>query len=174
MPPRFRAAIEPGDAIMQKHDVKLVTLEPMDLLAVSHVGPYMKIGDAFYTLAQWLSERNVRTSGAKMVGIYYDDPNTVEESKLRSKAALHLGQETDVEIIAPVEKFQLRGGEHAMVLHKGPYQGLQQAWMWFYNEGLQKLGRNPDFSVPSFEVYLNTPDEAAPEDLRTELYIPLA
>lgn len=159
---------------MQNYDVKLVTLEPMDLLAVSHVGPYMKISDAFYTLAQWLGERNVRTSGARMVGIFYDDPKTVEESKLRSKAALHLGHETDVEIVAPVEKFQLRGGEHAMVLHKGPYPGLQQAWMWFYNEGLQKLGRKPDFSAPSFEVYLNTPDEAAPEDLKTELYIPLA
>ncbi|SDE48576.1 AraC family transcriptional regulator [Paraburkholderia lycopersici] len=159
---------------MPNHDVKLLTLEPMDLLAVSHVGPYMKIGDAFYTLAQWLGERNVRTSGAKMVGIYYDDPSTVDESKLRSKAALHLEQDADLEIVAPVERFRLRGGEHAMMLHEGPYPGLQQAWMWFYNEGLQKLARKPDFSAPSFEVYLNTPDEAAPEDLRTELYIPLA
>ncbi|MBB3256000.1 AraC family transcriptional regulator [Paraburkholderia bannensis] len=159
---------------MQDREVELVKLEPMDLLAVSHIGPYMKIGDAFYTLAQWLAERNVRTAGSKMVGIYYDDPNTVEASKLRSKAALHLGEETDVEVISPVEKFQLRGGEHARVLHVGPYQGLQQAWMWFYNDGLQKLGRKPDFSMPSFEVYLNTPDEAAPEDLKTELYIPLA
>jgi AraC family transcriptional regulator len=167
-------AAETGDAIMQDREVKLVTLEPMDLLAVSHIGPYMKIGDAFYTLAQWLAERNVRTAGAKMVGIYYDDPNTVEASKLRSKAALHLAEDTDAEIISPVEKFQLRGGEHAKVLHVGPYQGLQQAWMAFYNEGLQKLGRKADFSAPSFEVYLNTPDEAAPEDLKTELYIPLA
>jgi AraC family transcriptional regulator len=159
---------------MQNHDVKLVTLEPMDLLAVGHVGPYMKIGDAFYTLAQWLGERNVRTSGARMVGIYYDDPNTVEESKLRSKAALRLAHETDVEIVSPVEKVQLRGGDHAMLLHKGPYQNLGPSWIWFYNEGLQKLGRAPDFSAPSFEVYLNTPDEAAPEDLKTELYIPLA
>jgi AraC family transcriptional regulator len=159
---------------MQSHDVKLLTLEPMDLLAVGHVGPYMKIGDAFYTLAQWLGERNVRTSGAKMVGVYYDDPDTVEASKLRSKAALRLAHETDVEIVAPVEKLQLPGGEHAMLLHKGPYQGLGQAWMWFYNEGLQKLGRKPDMSAPSFEVYLNTPDEAAPEDLKTELYIRLA
>ncbi|WP_408588792.1 GyrI-like domain-containing protein [Paraburkholderia tropica] len=28
--------------------------------------------------------------------------------------------------------------------------------------------------MPSFEVYLNTPDEVAPDDLKTELYIPLA
>lgn len=170
---RIRVAIA-SETIMPNPEVKLVTLEPMDLLAVSHVGPYTKIGDAFYTLAQWLGERNVRTSGAKMVGIYYDDPNTVEASKLRSKAALHLGQETDVEIVAPVEKFQLRGGDHAMMLHTGPYEGLQRAWMWFYNEGLNRLARTPDYSAPSFEIYLNTPDQAAPEDLKTELYIPLA
>jgi AraC family transcriptional regulator len=159
---------------MQNRDVKLLKLDPMDLLAVSHTGPYMKIGDAFYTLAQWLGERKVRTSGSRLVGIYYDDPNSVEESKLRSKAAVQLVHDRDVQVVAPVEKFQLRGGEHAMVLHSGPYQGLQQAWMWLYNDGLKQLGRSADFSVPSFEVYLNTPDEVAPEDLKTELYIPLA
>lgn len=158
---------------MQHREVKLLTLEQLDLLAVSHVGPYMKIGNAFYTLAQWLGERQVRTSGARMVGIYYDDPNQVEASKLRSKAAIHLEQPTDVEIIAPVEKIHLRGGEHAMLLHKGPYEGLGDAWMWFYNDWLPKSGRKADFSTPSFEIYLNTPDEAAPDDLRTELYIRL-
>ena len=159
---------------MQHSDVKVLTLEPMDLLAVSHVGSYMKIGDAFYTLAQWLGERKVRTSGARMVGIFYDDPTQVEESKLRSKAAIHLAHETDAEIISPVEKVQLRGGDHAMLLHKGPYQDLGKSWMWFYNDWLPKSGRTPDFSTPSFEVYLNTPEEVAPEDLKTELYIPLA
>jgi AraC family transcriptional regulator len=159
---------------MQHSDVKLLTLEPTDLLAVSHVGPYMKIGDAFYTLAQWLGERNVRTSGSRMVGIFYDDPTQVEASKLRSKAAIHLEHETDVEVISPVEKVQLRGGDHAMLLHKGPYQDLGTSWMWFYNVWLAKSGREADSSAPSFEVYLNTPEEVAPEDLRTELYIPLA
>jgi AraC family transcriptional regulator len=159
---------------MQHSDVKVLTLEPMDLLAVSHVGSYMKIGDAFYTLAQWLGERKVRTSGSRMVGIFYDDPTQVEESKLHSKAAIHLAHETDVEVISPVEKLQLRGGDHAMLLHKGPYQDLGKSWMWFYNDWLPQSGRTPDFSTPSFEVYMNTPEEAAPEDLRTELYIPLA
>lgn len=158
---------------MQHSDVKVLILDPMDLLAVSHVGPYMKISDAFYTLGQWLGERQVRTSGARMVGIFYDDPNQVEASKLRSKAAIHLEHETDVEIISPVEKIHLRGGDHAMLLHKGPYEGLGESWMWFYNEWLPKSGRKADFSMPSFEVYLNTPDEVAPDDLRTELYIRL-
>lgn len=158
---------------MSSREVKLLTLEPMNLLAVGHVGPYMKIGDAFYALAQWLAERQVRTSGSRLVGVYYDDPETVEASKLRSKAAIHLAQAQDVAIDGPVERLQLRGGKHARIVHDGPYEGLMEAWGWFYDDWLANSGEKADFSAPSFEVYLNTPEEVAPAALKTELYLPL-
>jgi AraC family transcriptional regulator len=159
---------------MQHSDVKIVTLEPMDLLAVGHVGPYPKIGDAFFTLAQWLGQRGVSTAGARLVGIFYDDPDRVEASKLRSKAAVHLPDESKVTPASPVESLQLRGGSHAVLLHKGPYEGLKDAWMWFYADWLPNSGHKADFNAPSFEVYLNTPEEVAPDALRTELHLPLA
>lgn len=154
-------------------EVKIVTLDPMNLLAVGHVGPYMKIGDAFYVLAQWLSERQARTSGSKLVGIYYDDPETAEPAKLRSKAAIHLDQTQNLAVDGPVERVQLRGGKHAKIVHDGPYEELMHAWGWFYDEWLAKSGEKADFAAPSFEVYLNTPEEVAPEALKTELYLPL-
>lgn len=158
---------------MSSREVKLLTLEPMDLLAVGHTGPYMSIGDAFYTLAQWLGERQVRTSGGRLLGIYYDDPETVEPAKLRAKAAIHLDPPQDVTVGGPVERVQLRGGKHARLLHAGPYEGLMQAWNWFYGDWLAGSGEQADFAAPSFEVYLNTPEEVAPEALKTELYLPL-
>jgi AraC family transcriptional regulator len=159
---------------MERSDVQVVTLQPMSLLAVGHVGPYTKIGDAFYTLAQWLGARNVPTSGAKLVGIFYDDPNQVEASKLRAKAAVHLPDAPNVTPASPVERVQLRGGAHAMLLHKGPYDDLKAVWTWFYADWLPNSGRTADFGAPSFELYLNTPEEVAPDALRTELYLPLA
>ncbi|WP_185219055.1 AraC family transcriptional regulator [Paraburkholderia dinghuensis] len=158
---------------MKRSDVKLVNLEPMNLLAVGHVGPYTKIGDAFDTLAQWLGARRVQTSGAKLVGIFYDDPNQVEASKLRASAAIHLPEAPDVTATSPVERIQLRGGAHAMLLHEGPYDDLNAAWTWFYADWLPNSGRQADFAAPSFELYLNTPEEVAPDALRTELYLPL-
>lgn len=159
---------------MEQSDVTIVTLQPMNLLAVGHVGPYTKIGDAFYTLAQRLGARNVQTSGAKLVGIFYDDPNQVEASKLRAKAAIHLPDAPNVTPASPVERVQLRGGAHAMLLHKGPYDDLNAVWTWFYADWLPSSGRTADFGAPSFELYLNTPEEVAPDALRTELYLPLA
>jgi AraC family transcriptional regulator len=158
---------------MKQSDVKLVTLEPMSLLAVGHVGPYTKIGDAFFTLAQWLGARGVPTSGAKLVGIFYDDPEQVDASKLRAKAAIHLPEAPHVAPSSPVERVQLRGGAHAMLLHKGPYDDLKTAWTWFYDDWLPNSGRTADLEAPSFELYLNTPEEVAPDALRTELYLPL-
>jgi len=158
---------------MKRSDVKIVTIEPMSLLAVGHVGPYTKIADAFFTLAQWLGTRNVPTSGARLVGIYYDDPDRVEASKLRSKAAIHLPDAPNVTPTSPVERIQLRGGTHAMLLHKGPYDGLTAAWHWFYDDWLANSGQKADFDAPCFELYLNTPEDASPDALRTELYVPL-
>jgi AraC family transcriptional regulator len=158
---------------MKQSHVKLVTLEPMSLLAVGHVGPYTKIGDAFFTLAQWLGTRGVQTSGAKLVGIFYDDPEQVEASKLRAKAAIHLPEATNVAPTSPVERVQLRGGAHAMLLHKGPYGDLNAAWTWFYADWLPNSGHEADLEAPSFELYLNTPEEVAPDALLTELYLPL-
>lgn len=158
---------------MEQSDVKLVTLEPISLLAVGHVGPYTQIGDAFFTLAQWLGARGVQTSGAKLVGVFYDDPNRVEASKLRSKAAIHLPDAPDVAPAAPVERMRLRGGAHAMLLHKGPYEDLKAVWTWLYTDWLPHSGRTADFEAPSFERYLNTPEEVAPDALLTELYLPL-
>ncbi|WP_322010739.1 GyrI-like domain-containing protein [Paraburkholderia sp. J12] len=158
---------------MQASDVKIVTLQPMDLLAVEHIGPYPKIGDAYATLAQWLGQRNVSTAGSTLVGIFYDDPDRVEASKLRSKAAIQLAEPSSVAPASPVQRMALRGGKHAVLLHKGPYEGLKAAWMGLYAEWLPNSGHQADFNVPSFEVYRNTPDEVAPEALLTELCLPL-
>lgn len=159
---------------MQASDVKIVTVQPMNLLAVGHVGPYTKIGDAFFTLAQWLGARGVPTSGARMTGIFYDDPDQVAESKLRAKAAIHLPDAPNVTPVAPVERIQLRGGAYAMLTHVGPYEDLKAVWTWFYADWLPNSGHKTDIDAPCFELYLNTPEEVPPEALHTELYLPLA
>jgi len=66
----------------------------------------------------------------------------------------------------------LEGGPHAVITHKGPYTHLGQAYDWLYGAWLPTSGREPRHAPP-FEVYLNTPREVAPEELLTEIYLPL-
>lgn len=65
----------------------------------------------------------------------------------------------------------LPAGEAATLLHKGPYAGMEPSWRRLL-QWLQTSGRKP--SGPMREVYLNDPRTCAPQDLLTELVVPLA
>lgn len=65
---------------------------------------------------------------------------------------------------------RIPGGTYAKTIHKGPYSGLGDAWSRFMGVWLPKSGRTLGAGA-MFEVYKNTPENAKPEDLVTELYV---
>src|SRR6266542_3433400 len=67
---------------------------------------------------------------------------------------------------------RLPAGRYARTTHVGPYTELGDTWSRFMGEWLPKSGhRVGDGS--SFEVYRNTPENAAPNELCTDLYLPI-
>ncbi len=158
---------------MAAPEVTLCNLAPMDLPAIDHVGPYMNIGDAFATLGAWLAAEAVPTDGARLVGFFYDNPTTVEASKLRSKAAIWLPEGVHVTPSGAVHLTSVRGGTYAVLRHHGPYEQLAQSWNWLMTQWLPASGHEADFSVPTFEVYLNTPLDTTPDALITDLHMAL-
>ncbi len=72
---------------------------------------------------------------------------------------------------AEVEASSVGGGEAAFVMHVGPYQTIGESWQklmaWIAEQGRAPAG-------PTWEVYIDDPQEVAPEQLKTELYIPVA
>lgn len=158
---------------MFKHEVEIRRLPAQHAYAVAHVGAYMKVGDAFAQIGAWAARRGLIGCGAKMAGIYYDDPDTVPEAQLRAHACIVPPDDAPaVEPDAPVERVTITGGDYAVLLHTGPYAELKAAYQWLYGEGLQQAGRTPA-AAPPFELYLNTPLDTAPADLLTEIHVPV-
>ncbi|MBS0453027.1 MAG: AraC family transcriptional regulator [Proteobacteria bacterium] len=63
-------------------------------------------------------------------------------------------------------------GRYAVFTHAGPYDGLHNLWKSIYRHWVPATGfRLRD--VPGFDLYLNDPRETPPEQLRTELYLPV-
>jgi AraC family transcriptional regulator len=166
---RFRPG-QPGGDQMVMQEVVIRDVPAMDVLTIDHVGPYMQIGKAFDAMMGWLGARDLLSSTVRMIGIFYDDPGVVPEAELRSKAGVVLSKK--VEVSAPVSVTSLRGGEYAVLRHKGPYADLDAAYKWLYGEWLLKSGREAA-DAPAFEEYLNTPQDTAPADLLTEIHLPL-
>ena len=65
---------------------------------------------------------------------------------------------------------ELPAAEAATLLYKGPYDGMEPSWQSLM-AWVGRSGRRP--GGPMREVYLNDPDSCAPEDLLTELVVPL-
>jgi AraC family transcriptional regulator len=141
------------------------------LAALPHSGPYVEISRAFAKLGALAGARGLFGPGAEMIGVYYDDPHATPAAELRSHAGLTLAAPVALE--PPLEEVLLPAGEYAVLVHKGPYAGLQASYDRLYGQWLPASGREPANS-PVFENYLNTPGETAPDDLLTEICVPLA
>lgn len=155
---------------MTAHTVEIKELGALRLATIPHTGPYLEIGRAFETLYGVVASRGQLAPGMRMVAIYYDDPAQVPAEKLRSRAGLSVGE--DVGLAAPLEEARIAAGPHAVLIHKGPYVGLEAAYNWLYCQWLVNSGREPA-NAPVFEEYLNNPRDTPPAELLTAVCLPL-
>ncbi len=97
--------------------------------------------------------------------------------------ALYYSMDTesfDVEIGFPVESAgdgnkrirfgTLPAGTAAVEIHRGPYNTLENTYVSMMKE-IESMGRQMDTFM--YEFYLNDPDVVAPEEIETEIYLPL-
>ena len=157
-----------GDLAM---NVEIQKLEPLRTVAVRHIGPYNRISEAFGRLGEIVGPANHFEQRPMMLAIYHDDQETTPERDLRSDAALVVGE--DVQIPAGLTEQRIPGGRYARTTFVGPYEQLGDAWARFMGQWLPKSGERLGDGVV-FEVYQNTPAEVPKEQLKTDLYIPLA
>ena len=155
----------------QMNDVEIRQLDPIKLVCIPHKGSYMGIGKAFHELVVWATARGLGGKGSRIIGIYYDDPDSVAEEDLRALA----GGVVDADFQLDDDKLvlhELVGGRTAVLLHKGPYAQAGQSYDWLYGTWLPQSGEQPA-DAPMYEEYLNDPQTTPPAELLTEICMPL-
>jgi AraC family transcriptional regulator len=152
------------------YPVEMKTISAASAVGVNHIGSYMQIAKAFDTLYGWLSTHGHQGAVTRSIGLYLDDPTSVPEAKLRSKACVTLHE--DIQISAPLERVAIAGGPYAVLRHTGPYADMKPAYQWLYGVWLVHSGLEAA-DTPVFEEYLNSPRDTAPSDLVTDIYLPL-
>lgn len=154
----------------QMYSVEIKNVPAMTAVTVPHSGSYMEVGKAFEQLFGWLAAQDLMKDATRVVGLYYDDPDSVPEAELRSCAGAVLTSSPELQ--APFTYNEIRGGDYAVLKYKGPYADMKAAYQWFYGEWLTQSGRDAA-DAPCFEDYLNNPQDTAPSDLLTDIYMPL-
>jgi len=150
--------------------VDVVDQPELHLASVRHVGSYTRIPEAFQRLNELVTKAKLGNRDALLVGIYHDDPMTVPEAKLRSEAAITVAAKTKLpkgltELVVPA-------GRYARTTHLGPYTGLGAVWTHLRNDWLKSSGEKLGNGM-SYEIYRNTPMNAKPDELVTDVYLSL-
>ncbi|WP_170419164.1 AraC family transcriptional regulator [Ruegeria atlantica] len=161
--PRFRT----GDYPM--HPV-ITRIEPARrVIALPHKGDYAQIGKSFEAFSALCESRQLWPQVGPVLGVYLDSPDDTPEDQLRSYAGAAFCGDTTPE---GMESLELSGGKTAVLTYKGPYSGIRAAYHSLFGNWLPTSGEEPA-DQPCFEIYLNNPRDTAPEDLLTEICLPL-
>jgi AraC family transcriptional regulator len=151
--------------------IHFVVSNPIQLVGIRHRGPYDQLPPIFQQLDAWT--RQVGLSTMRSIGVFYDNPDYVSAGSLRSIAAF----EIDNNAIVPsnqlgAKKFTLAGMDYATTRYVGPYDQIEPVWSVF-TQILEGQYSRRISKQPAFEVYVNDPALTAPNDLITDLYMPV-
>lgn len=156
---------------MKINSIEIKNFEPIETIAISHVGEYSGICGAFEKLAAWAGANNLWAASPKMAGVYHDDPMQTPAEKLRSEACLE-----NVSGIEPEEGMQhytISGGKYFVMQIEVTMSEYGEAWQKAYTT-LKEKGYECDMR-DHYELYVScagdTQDANAP--CIVELCIPV-
>lgn len=142
------------------------------LIYIRLIGPYDSLDycGTWGRLYNYIGELQIPFNKVEHIAIYPDDPKVTAPDKLRSELSLAVPQ-----AVAPKGEIgvkELPGGKHAVFRYKGPYTNMGAVYDTVYGYWIPEKGYNlRDAHV--YECYLNNPADTAPEELLTEICVPI-
>ena len=164
----FKAANAKVDAagfevVIEHHDA-------VRCVSVPHQGPYLQIDAAMGALFGALAASGQLSDTTQMQAVFYDDPDLVAAPDLRSAACTPVPK--GINLPEGTEELLRPAGHYAKLAYMGPYADMKDAYRWLYGVWLPNSGYEVSES-PCFEAYLNSPVDTKPEDLRSDIFLPV-
>lgn len=151
-------------------DVSIMTLPALRIIRVRKLGPYQESAPAAWqALSAWAGPRGLFGPATLRIGMGSGDPGRTAPGDLAYDAAISV--EHSVEVEPPVTAGTLPAGDYAVVLHRGPYEGMDAVYRELMDVWLPQSGRQSR-GMP-FEIYRSDPATTPPEQLLTEIRLPL-
>lgn len=151
---------------------EIKTLSNINVVSARGTGHYNKAAEqAWGQIMQFAYSNRLMNKAVESIGISHDDPKVTDPEFIRYDASLTLNE--DVEVNEPLFKQTIAGGKYAVFMHKGAYENLSKTYGYIFDQWLPAQTYQLR-DEPCFEKYLNRdPRRTKPENLRTEIYIPI-
>ena len=156
-------------------DAKQIEVEVREMPALHvayarHVGSYSGIGEAFERLMKWAGPRGLVGPQASFLGVYHDDPEVTDESKLQSSACVTVPPGTPVE--GETGEMEIEGGQYAVGHFEISQEEFGQAWDAVYGGWLPESGYQCD-ERPCYELYLNDHNQHPEKKFIVDICVPV-
>jgi AraC family transcriptional regulator len=150
-------------------NVHVVSFPTTRVAFVRHVGPYGEVGLTWNKLFAWAGPKGLVGRNTRILGIAHDDPEVTPSDNVRYDACIVVDDR-----FQPEREFGIQeiGGEYAAATHRGPYGTLGETYVMICGQWLPGSGRELR-SAASVEVYRNSPHDTKPEELLTDIHLPL-
>lgn len=142
---------------MIEMNVEVKELPELHVAYIRHIGPYPGIAKAIEKLMKWAGPHGlINFPETTLLGVYHDNPEITEESKLRSSACITVPESTPVD--GEVGKMTIPGGLFAVAHVEINEDQYGEAWDKLMGEWFPESGYQPDDRM-CYEVYLNDPEQ---------------
>ncbi len=162
--------IKPIYAGAKPMEASIRKMEAMRVAFVRHVGPYNEVGPTWGQLCGWAGRSGLFGPKTVLLGLCHDDPQVTPPERIRYDACIVVGDVVQGQGEVGIQT--IPAGEYAVAIHRGPYTNLAQTYARLCGEWLPKQGRELR-SAPSIEIYKNDPNTTPPEQLITEVCVPV-
>jgi len=149
---------------------KIVELTPKKVIYLHEKGDYnTKSEIAWIKLADLVEELEIPITD-NCYGIVHDDPEITDPAKCRYDACIEILDH--IKVKGELRIKEIFDGKFAMFEYKGPYEELGEFYNVIYGVWFPKSGYELR-DIPTIEKYINDPATADPEELITEIFIPI-
>lgn len=153
--------------------ITIVDVQPIEVLGTEKTGQYALIPELLMKVVNYMMENNIPITAPPLFICHETSPECVKEANENGTARVEVAWPVTVPSSGSgdIRRYTLPGGRMVRTVHKGPYESCEPTYLaalaWIEKNGLSITG-------PIREIYPNDPREVPPEEILTEIYIPVA
>ena len=153
-------------------DISVVDVRPQMVLGTTKRGKYEQIPILLQKLFQFSVDKGIQIQGPPIFICHEKSAEEVmkadQESTALVEVAFPVADKADEN--DDIKFYDLPGGKMVKTVHKGPYEDCTSTCEKLYAWLAQNEKK---ITAPTREVYLDDPGQVPPEEILTEIYLPI-
>jgi len=153
-------------------EITIVELQDQRVLGMTRKGNYSLIPELLMKVLEFTEKKKIAIAGPPVFICHETSPEAVKEANGKRTAVVEIAWPVtgDIKGSRAIKTYDLPGGKMVHTVHRGPYETCEPTYArlfsWIAEKGLSISG-------PIREVYPNDPRAVQPEEILTEIYVPV-